>query len=120
MRPVFLEHGPPAQRVARSRYGMSTARLFTVLLGGLAVGGLGAIYVWSARTALLKGDLNWQRGVSAAVVAAALILLLGGEARYVRHLEQLRLQREIAGWGRLSKVKKDQSPAEPEEVVHPT
>ncbi|ACZ39480.1 hypothetical protein [Sphaerobacter thermophilus] len=69
---------------------MSTARLFTVLLGGLAVGGLGAIYVWSATTALLKGDLTWQRGVSAAVVAAALILLLGGVVRYVRHLEQPR------------------------------
>lgn len=69
---------------------MSTTRLFTVLLGGLVVGGLGAIYVWSAANALLKGDLTWQRGVSAVVVAAVVILLLGGVVRYVRHLEQPR------------------------------
>ena len=69
---------------------MNATRLLTVLLGGLAVGGLGAIYVWSAMSALLEGDLTWQRGVSAVVVAAAVILLLGGVARYVRHLEQPR------------------------------
>lgn len=69
---------------------MSMRRLLSILAAGLVVGGLGAIYVWSAMNALLRGELTWERGLSAFVVAAALVVVLRMLARYVRHLEQPR------------------------------
>ncbi|MDI3341756.1 MAG: hypothetical protein QJR03_14620 [Sphaerobacter sp.] len=69
---------------------MDVTRLLAILIGGLAVGGLGAIYVWSSLNALLAGELTWARGASALAVTAGLVALLLVLVRYVRHLEQPR------------------------------
>lgn len=67
---------------------MRTLRMLAVLLGSLAIAGLGAIYVWSTLNELLRGQTGWPQGIAALVVLVGVAGLLLWLMRYVSHLEE--------------------------------
>lgn len=67
---------------------MRTLRMLAVLLGSLAIAGLGAIYVWSTLNELLRGQTDWPQGIAALVVLVGVAGLLLWLMRYVSHLEE--------------------------------
>lgn len=64
------------------------ARLLAVLLVAMALGGAGAVFVWSTFTAAAAGDADWVRIVLTVPVALAVLALLAWVVRFVRDFEE--------------------------------
>lgn len=67
---------------------MTTVRIVLTLLAGIAVAGLGAIYVWGTINLALSGTITWARAGAGLVVLAVLLGLLVVLTTLVRHHEE--------------------------------
>lgn len=62
-------------------------KLLLILVGLLALGGLGAVFVWSSLNELLHGDASWGRIAAMVCVLVVMFGLLGVGMRVVRDLD---------------------------------